>query len=291
MNVLSRWRWFKRWRGWSASGRLAGRAWRLVLLLLWWSTWAPSGASYWLARRGGLETIPNKRKEPQKRKQPREQRVCVCVQAGGRGSGTGPRMSEARGKCGGRGTASKVCLPKDLAFHQHVPGWSLVRCDVASVNAALLWWRWHCWASVKKVGNRLESTETFRQLRRISFMWPGRVFFCLSRREPLPPILMLFWIFSPVEFSNTGVLPSHNFCKKKEWLSACDASLFVHLCYSYFAKIQSWQLLYLLFKLLCCFSVLGLFVFTRWSVHTVRKILKLQLKTFFPTTRLFIFFY
>lgn len=77
MNVLSRWRWFKRWRGWSATGRLAGRAWRLVLLLLWWSTWTPSGASYWLARRGGPETIPNKRKEPQKRKQPREQRVCV----------------------------------------------------------------------------------------------------------------------------------------------------------------------------------------------------------------------
>lgn len=276
--------------------RLAGRAWRLVLLLLWWSTWAPSGASYWLARRGGLETIPNKRKEPQKRKQPREQRVCVCVQAGGRGSGTGPRMSEARGKCGGvgGGTASKVCLPKDLSFHQHVPGWSLSGvmsprwtplCCFVVVEMTLL-------SKREKVGgNRLSKRRHSDSFWELASCDPGGFFLPVSEGAASSQLDVVLDFFSPVEFSNTGVLPSHNFCKKKERLSACDASLFVHLCYSYFAKIQSWQLLYLLFKLLFCFSVSGLFVFTRWSVHTVRKILKLQLKTFFPPTRLFIFFY
>lgn len=70
----------------------------------------PTGSRRTRERGGvGLETIPNKKRATEAQTAEKQRVPCP---SGGRGSGTGPRMSEARGGC--KTTASEVRVPQDL---------------------------------------------------------------------------------------------------------------------------------------------------------------------------------
>lgn len=85
----------------------------------------PTGSRGTRERGGvGLETIPNKKRATEA--QTAEEQRVSCPR-GGRGSETGPRMSEARGRWGT--TPSKVCVFKDLL----IPSTCVDVCQVSTL--------------------------------------------------------------------------------------------------------------------------------------------------------------
>lgn len=184
--------------------------------------------------RGGVGSRRSQTREKSHRSaNSRGSSVCACVSKRGEEDREPGHACQRRGVSAGRGagnslkslSSKRFGVPSTRAWVKFGPVW----CRLGERRfVALLWWRWHCWASVKKVGNTLQSAETFRQLRRISFMWPGRVFFCLSRREPLPPILMLFWIFPLWNFLTREFCHRLTFARKRsDFLRVTRLCLFI----------------------------------------------------------------
>lgn len=171
------------------------RDWRLVLLLLWWSTWSYVGIL--LARAGqGSEAgwasrQSQTRKEPQKRKQPRSSACCVRAGAEDRGPGHACQRREV----GAKQQPPKFACHKIWWLHQHA--WLFVK----FCRSGLLAWRSSaacccCRGDVEQQWKTVEFSETFPEVLAISCMWPG--LFPLTWAVASQLYVVLVFIFFPV---------------------------------------------------------------------------------------------